>query len=86
MGLQWELLYGDDLCLSAEKMMIRWMCCITLEDRREAEDVVQRLFIRNVIGRLQGGRFSWFRLLEEKHEGDWVSAYRDMKCAGERGR
>ena len=69
-----------------EKMMIRWMCGVTLKDRKTTEELRQRLGIVSVCDRVREGRLRWFGHVERKVEGDWVSACRNVTVAGERGR
>ncbi len=70
----------------AEKMMIRWMCGVTLKDGITSEELRQWLAVVSVSNRVRQGRLRWFGHVERKDEGDWVSACRDMSVAGERGR
>ena len=69
-----------------EKMMIRWMCGVTLKDRKESEELRQRLGIISVCDKVRQGRLRWFGHVERKGKDDWVSACRDMIVEGERGR
>ena len=69
-----------------EKMMIRWMCGVTLKDRKASEELRQRLGIIGVCDRVREGRLRWFGHVERKDRGDWVSACRDMTVVGERGK
>ena len=51
-------------------MMVRWMCGVSLKDRkRSVADVVRR------------GRLKWFGHLESESVDDWVSACRNMEVA-----
>ena len=70
----------------AEKMMIRWMCGVTLKDRKGSDELRQRLGIKSVCDRVREGRLRWFGHVERKDEGDWVSACRDMTVVGDRGK
>lgn len=60
-----------------ENMMIRWMCRVTLGDRKTSEELRQRLGIVSVTDRVRQGRLRWFGHVERKDKGDWVSACRD---------
>lgn len=70
----------------AEKMMVRWMCGVTLRDRKTSEELRQRLNIVSVCDRVRQGRLKWFGHVERREEGGWASACRDVIVAGERGR
>ncbi len=70
----------------AENMMIRCMCGVTLKDRKGSDELRQRLGIKSVRDRVHEGRLKWFRHVERKDEGDWVSACRYMTVVGDRGK
>jgi hypothetical protein len=70
----------------AEKMMMRWMCGVTLKDRKTSEELRERLGIVSVSERVRQGRLRWFGHVERKDECDWVSACRDLSVAGAKGR
>ncbi len=62
----------------AERMMIRWMCVVTLTDRCKSEELKKRLDIEAVADVVRKSRLRWFGLLERKDERDWVSACRNI--------
>ena len=70
----------------AERMMIRWMCGVTLKDRCKSDELRKRLDIEDVADVVRRGRLGWFGHLERKDLGDWVSACRNMNVAGNMGR
>src|ERR1700690_2422071 len=70
----------------AERMMIRWMCGVTLKDRCKNDELRKRLDIEDVADVVRRGRLGWFDHLEGKDLGDWVSACRNMNVAGNMGR
>jgi hypothetical protein len=70
----------------AEKMMMRRMCGVTVKMRKGSEELRQRLGIMSACDRVRQGRLRWFGHVERKDEGDWVSACRDVRVEGERGR
>src|SRR5260221_9119354 len=69
-----------------ERMMIRWMCGVTLKDRKTNEELLGRLGVECVFDVVQHGRLRWFGHIERKNEDDWVAACRDMVVEGEKGR
>src|SRR5271163_4442190 len=69
-----------------EKMMVRWMCGVTLKDRCRSEELRGRLGTETVTDVVRKGRLRWFGHLERKKEEDWVSSCRDMVVAGKVGR
>ena len=70
----------------AEKMMMRWMCGVTLKDGKTSEEIRERLGVVSVSKRVRQNRLRWFGHVERKDEDDWVSACRDLSVAGEKGR
>ena len=70
----------------AEKMMIRWMCGVTLRNGKSSEEIRNRLGILSVSDLVRQGRLRWFGHVERKDADDWVSACRNMAVSGERGR
>ena len=74
----------------AERMMVRWMCGMSLKDRRHSENLYSFLGVDRVADVLRHGRLRWFGHLERKGVDDWVSACRNVvvavvRCVG-RGR
>ena len=63
-------------------MVIRWICEVTLKDRKGSEDIRQRLGI-SVCNKAYQRRLRWFRHVGDCH---WGSEDRDMLVDGERGR
>ena len=70
----------------AERMMVRWMCGVTLKDRKTNEELLGRLVIECVFDVVRRGRLRWFGHIECKNKNDWVAACRDMVVEGENGR
>ena len=69
----------------AEKMMIRWICGVTLRNRKTSEEFRNRLRIVSMSDMVRQGRLRWFRHVELKNGDDWMSAHRNMTVSGERG-
>ena len=72
--------------LRAERMMIRWMCGVTLKDRCKSEELRKRLDIEDVADVVRKSRLRWFSHVERKEGGDWVSACRKMDVPGNAGK
>ncbi len=70
----------------AERMMIRWMCGVTLKDRCKSEELRKRLDIEDVADVVRKSRLRWFGHLERKDERDWVSACRNIVVLGNAGK
>ena len=59
-------------------MIISWMCGVTLKHRCKSEELRKRLEIEDVSDVVRKSGLGWFRHLERKDAGDWVSACRNM--------
>ena len=69
-----------------ERMMVRWMCGVTLRDKIASVELIRRLGIECVTSVLRRGRLRWFGHLERKGDGDWVSSCRKFEVEGARGK
>ena len=69
-----------------EHMMVRWMCKVSLKDRKCSEDLCILLGINCVADVVRHGRLRWFGHLERKSVDDWMSACRRLVVKGTRGR
>jgi hypothetical protein len=69
----------------AERMMVRWMCGVTLKDRKRSEDLYSLLGVQSVAEVVRRGRLRWFGHVEPKSADDWVSACREVVVTGVRG-
>ena len=69
-----------------ERMMVRWMCGVSLKDRRCSEDLCNLLGINCVADVVRRGRLRWFGHLEHKSVDNWVSACIGLVVEGARGR
>ena len=67
-----------------EHMMVRWMCGVSLKDRKRSEDLYSLLGIQSVAKVVRYGRLRWFGHVERKNGDDWVSACRNVVVAGVR--
>ena len=73
-----------------EQMMVRWMCGVSLKDRKRSVDLYSLLGVQSVDEVVRRGRWRWFGHVERKSGDDWASASRNVvvpgvRCAG-RGR
>jgi hypothetical protein len=70
----------------AERMMVRWMCGVSLRDRKASQELLDRLGIVGVEERVRRCRLRWFGHVERKSDDDWVSTCRRLIVEGQRGR
>ena len=65
-----------------EHMMVRWMCGVSLRDRKCNEDLCNLLGINHVVDVVRRGRLRWFGHLERKSVDGWVSSCRRLVVSG----
>jgi hypothetical protein len=68
-----------------ERMMVRWMCGVSLKDRRSSEELANMLDIEKVSDVVRRGRLRWFGHVERKSADDWLSSCREVIVDGVRG-
>ena len=66
-----------------ERMMVKWMCRVSLKDRRHSVNLYSLLGMQNVADVVRHGRLRWFNHLERRSVDDWVSACRWLSWQGE---
>ena len=83
-GTETWAMKADDLrsLERTERMMVRWMCGVSLKDRGCSEDLYNLLGINCVADVVRRGRLRWFGHLERKSVDDWVSACRGLVVEG----
>jgi hypothetical protein len=67
-----------------ERQMMRWMCGVSLKDRKSSEELMEWLGIDSVSNVVTRGRLRWFGHVERKSGDDWVSACREIVVDGVR--
>ena len=67
-----------------ERMMVRWMCEVSLKDRKRSVDLYSLLGVQSMAEVVRQGRLRWFGHVECKSGDDWVSACRNVVVAGVR--
>ena len=70
----------------AEKMMVRWMCGVTLKNRITSEELRNRMSIEAVTEIVRRGRLRWFGHVERKVDDDWVKKCTKVEVVGKVGR
>ena len=61
-------------------MMVRWMCGVSLKDRKRSVDLYSLLGVQSVADVVRHGRLRWFGHLERRNVDDW--ACRKVEVAG----
>ena len=70
----------------AERMMVRWMCGVTVKARKHSEELLERLGIESIADVVRRSRLRWFGHVERLNADNWVSACREIQVEGLRGR
>ena len=65
-----------------ERMMVRWMCGVSLKYRKRSVDLYSLLGVQSVDEVVRRGRLRWFGHVERKSGDDWVSTCRNVVVAG----
>jgi hypothetical protein len=65
-----------------ERMMVRWMCGVSLKNRITSKELNGRLGVEGVADVVRRGRLRWFGHLERKGSDDWVSSCRNFQVSG----
>ena len=60
-----------------ERMIVRWMCGVTLKDRKSSQELLDRLNFVDISDRVRRGRLRWFGHMECKSVDDWMSRCRE---------
>ena len=63
-------------------MMVRWMCGVSLNDRKRSEVLYSLFNIQSVAEVVKHDRLRWFGHLERKSGDDWVLACRNVMVVG----
>ena len=78
----------EDVCRleRTEMQMVRWMCNVSLSDRRPSEELRNRLGIESISCVMRQMRLRWFGHIERMDNNNWVGKCRSFEVDGARGR
>ena len=83
----WPVKEEDLVRLERNDMrMVRWMCNVTLKDRKSSEELRDRLGLVAIRDCVQRGRLRWFGHVERMNDDNWVKKSREIAVEGRRGR
>ena len=68
----------------AEMQMIRWMCGISLKDRRTNEELRRLVGFEPITTFIRSGRLRWYGHVMRKGDEDWVKKCMEYKVEGRR--
>ena len=66
----------------AEIQMIRWMCGISLKDRRTNEELRRLIGVEPITTFIRSGRLRWYGHVMRKGDGDWVKKCMEHRVEG----
>jgi len=58
-----------------ERAMVRWMCGVTLKDRKSSDELLGRLGVEDVVEVVRRGRLLWFGHVERRSQDDCVKMF-----------
>ena len=70
----------------AEMRMVRWMCGVSLRERKTNVELRERLGIEKIGNVMRRSRLRWMGHVLRKKEDDWVRKSMKMEVEGSRGR
>ena len=69
-----------------EMRMVRWMCGVSLRERKTNDDLRKMMGIESVMDVVKRNRLRWLGHVLRKDESDWVRGVLEMSVVGSRGR
>jgi len=83
----WPVRKENEVALQqAEMRLVRWMCCIKLQDRIPSKGLRDRLGLDDIISVLQWNRLQWYGHVFRKQDNDWVKKCMEYEVEGARPR
>jgi hypothetical protein len=70
----------------AEMRMVRWMCGVSLRERKTSDELRRMMGIESVMDVVKRGRLRWMGHVLRKDENDWVRAVMELNVEGSRAR
>ena len=78
-----SMTYGSEFEI-AEMQMIRWMCGISLKDKRTNEDLRRLVGVEPITTFIRSGRLRWYGHVMRKGDKDWVKKCMKYRVEGRR--
>ena len=86
-GETWPVRKENEVALQrAEMRMVRWMCCMKLQDRIPSKELRGRLGLDDVISVLQQNTLRWYGRVLRKEDNDWMNKGMEYEVEGDRPR
>ena len=67
-------------------MMVRWMCKVSLKDKKTFRELRERCGLESIGDSLQKRRLSWFGHVERMDDNNWVKRSSQFVVVGNHGR
>ena len=68
----------------ADMQMIRWMCGVSIKDRKTSEELRKLVGVEPITTVIRSGRLRWYRHVMRKSDEDWVKKYMEHMVEGRR--
>ena len=68
----------------AEMQIIRWMCGISMKDRKTNEELRRLVGVEPITTVIRSGRLRWYGHVMKKGEEDWVKKCMEFRVEGRR--
>ena len=63
----------------AEMQMIRWMCGVSMKDRKTSEELRELVGVEPITTVIRSGRLRWYGHVMRKIDEDWVKKCMEMR-------
>ena len=70
----------------AEMRMVRWMCGVSLKEKKTSDELRRMMGIEPVVDVVKRGRLRWMGHVLRKDENDWMRKVMEINVEGSRGR
>ena len=85
-GETWTVKANDLNRLEQNDMMVRWMCKVSLKDKKSSRELRERCGLESIGDSLQKHRLSWFGHVERMDDNNWFNRSRQFVVVGNHGR
>ena len=81
----WAMIDNDALrFVRAERKMVRWMCGVSLLDKKSSDVLLRSLGLESVDKEIRKGRLRWYGHVVRKEEWEWVRKCMSFEVEGNR--
>ena len=76
--------YGSEIRPLLEMQMTRWMCGVSMKDRRTSEELRKLVGVEPITTVIRSGRLRWYGHVMRKSDEDWVKKCMEYRVEGRR--